>query len=487
MRSLRANLLFGTSVGMVIVLLVVGLLLNMLVRRSLVEQFDRALLDEARMLASTIEFEEGGVVLDFAELELITYRESSRPGHLEVWLQEERVIYRSPSLGLADLERPCGPHVSKGFLWVNLRDGRTGRSVGLTFLPREEVEEGDEADGMEEDEDEEEQIPLVTLVLARHTEPIDQAISRLMGRLVLGGLFTILVSITVLSLVIHRSLLPLTRLAGRIGMLDERNLSTGLEGEAGPREVRPIIDQLNRLLNCVTEAFQRERLFIADMGHELRTPLSGLRSIIDVVLARPRPAESYREGLEDCREITLEMQDMVSRLLYQGRLESGQVDIQPEPLEVNRLLRTAWASLADRAGQRGLSVVWALDNDDTLITDLSLFSLVVQNIVGNAVEHADEGGRVRIATAFNGVPLIRISNSGSELSPDAAGHVFERFWRGDKSRSSGRGHSGLGLTLVRRAVTMMGGEVKVDTEVGGEFVISITIPSADAEAQNSIA
>ena len=322
---------------------------------------------------------------------------------------------------------------------MNLPDGNNGRSVGLTFKPRQEKEEDEEdgGEGGEAGSDEDREIPLVTLVLARHTEPVDLTLSRMLTRLALLGLLTILVSIAVLSLVIHRALLPLNQLAGRIGMLDEKNLSSGLAGRPGPQEVRPIINQLNHLLDRLARAFQRERSFSADIAHELRTPLSGLRSIIDVVRSKPRPAEEYREGLDECLEITLQMQDMVSRLLYQGRLESGQVDLQPEPLQVNQLLRTAWAALEDRARQRGLEVQWALDRNDALITDLSLFSLVIQNIVGNAVEHADENGRVKIETSFNNIqPSIRVRNSGSQVSRGSANFVFDRFWRGDKSRNS---------------------------------------------------
>jgi len=491
MGSLRTRLLIGTSVGIAVVLLVMGLLLHVLVRKSLVEQFDGALLDEARMLASTVEFEDGGVVLDFAELDLLSLKESARPAYLQIWLGEDRVIYRSPALGLGNLLNPSGPRISEGFLWVELPDGAHGRSVGITFRPRQDPDEEDEAEageGESEGADEEDvvrfaEIPLVTLVLARHTEPIDQALARLLARLSLVGLLALLVSVAVLSLVIHRSLRPLNRLAGRIGMLDEKNLSGGLAEHAGPREVQPIIDQLNNLLDRLDRAFDRERSFSANMAHELRTPLSGLRAIIDVVLARPRAGNDYREGLEECLPITLQMQEMVSRLLYQARLESGQVDMQPEPLQINRLVRSTWGTLEDRAAQRGLEVQWSLGDNDILITDAALFGLVMHNILGNAVEHADDRGTVRIETAFNGsAPSISVANSGSRVPSASAERVFERFWRGDESRSSGRGHSGLGLTLVKRAVTMMGGQVVAVSEAGGEFVITVTLPPPDLDS-----
>lgn len=486
MRSLRTNLLLGTSIGIAVVLLVVGILLNVLVRKSLVEQFDTALFDEARLLASTIEFEEGGVVLDFAELNLITLKESARPAFMQIWLNEAQVIHRSPSLGDADLERPSGPHVSEGFLGVMLPDGEVGRSVGLTFLPQEEFEEeeeeddDDEASLPEKEEDDQEaktKVPLVTLVLARHTAPIDEVLSRLLARLTVVGILTLLVLIIVLSLVIHRALRPLNQLATRISGLDEKNLAVRLTAGVAPYEVRPIIDQLNNLLLRLTKAFERERSFSADIAHELRTPLSGLRSTIDVVLVKTRPAGEYKEALGECLEITLRMQNMVSRLLYQGRLESGQVDLQPEPIQVNQLIRSAWKALEDRAGEQRLKISWNLGEYDTLISDLSLFTLVIQNVLENAIEHSEERSYIRVETAFEtSEAIIRVSNSGSVLSRDEVQQVFERFWRGDAARNSAGGHCGLGLALVKRAMDVLGGEVDVQSEAGGEFIITISLP-----------
>jgi signal transduction histidine kinase len=479
MRSLRANLLLGASLGIAVVLLVLGLLVNVLVRQSLVEQFDAALLDEGRLLAATIEFEGGAVVLDNADLELITLIDTARPPLLQIWLGPDRVIHRSKTLGGADLQRPCGPHISEGFLWIVMPGGGRGRAVGLTFRPREELEDEDDVrdDGEEEHREVFGEIPLVTLVLARHTAPIDDILSRLLLRLTLLGLLTLAVSVVVLSLVIHRALRPLNQLATRIGGLDERTLSDRLEGGQAPPEVRPIIDQLNNLLVRLTRAFQRERAFSADIAHELRTPLSGLRSTIDVVLARNRPAGEYEEALGECLDITLRMQDMVSRLLYQGRLESGQVDPQPEPLALNDLLRSSWAALEERAAERGLNVQWEPGENDRLVSDRSLLTLVIQNILENAVEHADEGGEINISTACGSDgACIEVSNSGSELTAAEVPLAFDRFWRGDTARSGNGGHCGLGLSLVKRAVDVMGGEVTVRSETGGRFGIRITFP-----------
>jgi len=489
MRSLGARLLLGASIGMTVVLLVLGLLVNVLVRRSLVEQFDAALLDEARLLASTIEFEEGGVVLDMAELGLITAKDSGRPALMQIWLRD-RVIHRSPALGEADLPCPAGPHVSEGFTWHDLPGGERGRAAGLTFRPRQEIEEDeeDEEDGEPQELTDPSAIPLVTLVLARDIAPIDGILSRLLLRLAAVGLLTLLVTVAVLSLVVHRSLRPLNRLAARIGGLDEQRLSERLAADAVPREVRPIIDQLNSLLVRLTRAFQRERSFSADIAHELRTPLSGLRSIIDVVLARARPAGDYEEALGECHAITLRMQDMVSRLLYQGRLESGQVDPQPEPIRINPLIRSAWSALEDRAAERGLVADWELGTEDRVISDRSLLTLVVRNILENAVEHGGQGGNVTMTTDMGAAgAMVRVRNNGSELAAEEAPLVFERFWRGDTARSGGGGHCGLGLALVKRAMDVLGGGVTVRSESGGDFVITITLPTAPAVEAGELA
>lgn len=239
----------------------------------------------------------------------------------------------------------------------------------------------------------------------------------------------------------------------------------------------PVIECLNRLLGRLEAAFERERAFTADVAHELRTPLAGLRSVMEVATSRPRQAAEYAETIGQCLRMGVQLQRMVEHLLALCRLDAGQMEMLPEPVCLAAAVRDAWQPLAVQAAARNLRVDWRTDEEVSIETDASLLGLVLRNVLENAVVHADEGGQITVeAAADPGGACVRIRNSGSQVPPEQAEAVFDRFWRGSTARTEAAVHSGLGLALVRQAVVAMGGRARVRTVVGGDFEMQINLP-----------
>lgn len=475
MRSLRTTLTLSTAIGTAVVLSAAGVLLYASMRTSLIEQFDRSLADKVRLLASTLEQEDQSVEIDFEEFDMREFEGPNARAYLQLWLDDGTVLFRSPGLPTEGLEPVAASIESPEYGWVSLPGGRAGRAVGVVFTPRMEGHEEGEA----EDSAEHARKPAraTTLVLARDTAPIEEKLAGLKALLITVGLVTVAVSLGLLWLVIQWSLRPVGQLAVEIGGLDEQDLSARVDFPDVPAELRPVPERLNELLGRLESAFLRERCFSADVAHELRTPLAGLLSTMDVTLSRPRQGEDYQQALDRCRQIALEMQGMVENLMSLARLEAGRFQIQPEPVVPNQLIRDCWKSYVEPAQSRGLEVRWALGPDDPLVTDPSLLGLVLRNLLDNAVDYTEEGGWVKIETAPEDGRLdVRVANSGSTLSPDEVQHVFERFWRGDAARSATGVHSGLGLPLVKKIAAALGGSVEVRSTPGGPFEITLSIP-----------
>ncbi len=479
MRSLGRTLLVGTTVGTAIVLASAGVALYALIRAGLLDQFDRSLVDKARTLASTIEQEGGKLDLEFEELDMYEFQSADRLGYLQVSSADGTVLYRSPSLGGAGLEPVAGLAESPVVRWAELPHGQRGRAVGFTFTPEIEREKRAVDDGPAGLRDP--SAGTITLVMARDTTRIDALLARLAMLLASVGLLSVAVSAGVLWLVVRRSLRPVRRLAAQIGRLGQENLSARIDAADVPGELHLVTARLNDLLRRLEAAFQRERAFSADVAHELRTPLAGLRSTLDVTLSRLRTPEDYRKALSDCLRVTAQMQVMVEKLLELASLEAGEAPVELEPVLPNELIRAAWQPLEDSAAARRLQLRWNLGRQQPVVTDSSLLDLIVRNILENAVEYADEGGTVRIETSpGNHRAEIRVSNTGATLSQEEAGHVFERFWRGDAARSGIGIHAGLGLSLVSRAAAILHGQITVQSRVGGQFAIAVVVPSAQA-------
>ena len=470
MPSLRRRLILGTIAGSAVVLLAAGVLVYALVRNALVEQLDRSIIDKARLLASFVEQDGRKIDLEFDEFDLREFHTPRGGGYLQLWREDGSVLYRSPSLGGGDLERAGATTETPLYRWLTLQDGRRGRVVETAFYPRPEghARTKPSAAGRQ----------AISLALARDATPLEAALDSLKAVLFAVGAAAIGVSALILWLVIRHSLAPVRDVADQITRLGDGNLGDRIDAGGVPEELQPVVGRLNELLARLEAAFRRERSFSADVAHELRTPLAGLRATMEVALTRQRSPEDYAEAIEECRSIALGMQAMVENLLFLARLEANQTRIDPQPIFLADLADDAWGTLERQAENRKLQVQWTRGPRQAVMTDPTLSALIVGNILQNAVTYADEGGVVAIEIATDQTAArLRVTNTGSRISSDQTELIFERFWRNDAARTAAGIHCGLGLSLVKRAVSALGGTVHADSTPGGRFEIAVSIPT----------
>jgi signal transduction histidine kinase len=243
-----------------------------------------------------------------------------------------------------------------------------------------------------------------------------------------------------------------------------------------PRELAPVVERLNDLLRRLADAFQRERTFTADAAHELRTPLAGLRSTLEVALSRPRESAEYREAMTECLAIVRRTDALVTSLLTLARLEGGQGPAHAEPIALAEAVRDALHPLEVRVAARRLAVNAQVAEDLRVAADRATLGTVLTALLENAAEYANEGGRIDIGAERTGRSVtLRVANTGCHLSDDDVSHVFERFWRGDTSRTDTGVHCGLGLAIVRRAAWSLGGTATASAS-GDVFTIRIALP-----------
>jgi two-component system sensor histidine kinase QseC len=459
MHSLRTRLALGTAGAMVVVLVAGGGLLYLSQRRALISQLDRSLTAEAGLFASTTELDFGEIELDFEELDMGDFEEPSGPGYLQVWSEDGSVAYRSPSLAGTDLPHLAGPVSVPVVDWVPVPGGVRGRAAGMRFVLDDGFGRG----------------PSLGIVVARATADLNAALDELRWLLLTIGILTVLLAMAALYAVVLAALRPLDAVAAEIGALAPRDLSSRVGAGDVPNELRPVVDRLNELLEQLEDAFRREKSFSADVAHELRTPLAGIRSTVEVTLAGQRQAREYRDALDDVLHIANDMQGMVEKLMAMARLEAGQMVVNPAEVSVNDVLETCWQPLAKTASTRDLRVKWELADHDRLTTDRPLLEIALRNVLENAVRYAGQGAIVEVRTQGEDSGVrIDVCNSAASLSPGEARHVFERFWRGDAARSDAGLHAGLGLPLVRTIAEALGGTA--DATSNDLFCVSLWVP-----------
>jgi len=223
------------------------------------------------------------------------------------------------------------------------------------------------------------------------------------------------------------------------------------------------------MANRIQTMINGQKELMAGVSHELRSPLSRMK--LSLELLRAQGADSGR--LDQMQGEIDELDGMVEELLVASRLDLGSESLDPRAVPLDSLLADAWNRVAASAAEAGMELDPDVgDGADAVTADPALAVRVLGNLFENAVRHGGAGPiRVRARRAGDRVQ-IRVADGGDGVDPDHLEHLFEPFYRADKSRSRKTGGTGLGLMIVRRAVEAHGGTVMAEsTEAGGLAVV----------------
>jgi signal transduction histidine kinase len=247
----------------------------------------------------------------------------------------------------------------------------------------------------------------------------------------------------------------------------------------GFREFRRLAESFNRMAVELERADQRRRNLTADVAHELRTPLhiiqGNLEGILDDVYEPT--AEHIGATLDETRALARLVDDLRTLSLA----EAGQLPLVWEPVDVIELLADVSTSFSGQAEAAGIDLRVETKGDPTTMTiaaDVGRLDQVLGNLMGNALRHTPSGGVItlRAEPVPDGVRII-VHDTGEGIPAGDLPYIFDRFWRGDRSRSraSGAG-SGLGLAIARQLVQAHGGCISVESEPGQGTMFTIKLP-----------
>ena len=278
----------------------------------------------------------------------------------------------------------------------------------------------------------------------------------------------------------HRSLAPVVAMAERARQIGVGDLTARLP-VANPRdELGRLAQTFNELLGRLEASLTQQRQFMADASHELRTPVTTARTAVSVALQRPHRDESeYRETLGIIEQQTARLSRIVEDMFTLARADAGNYPVRRDAMYLEELVDDMVRAARVVASTRDVGVTLESSASAPLTGDEDLLRRLVGNVLDNAVRHSSAGGTV--AVRLRDTPPayeIEIADSGPGVPPEDRPHIFERFYRADRSRSreASDGGAGLGLALARWIARVHDGDVRLSHSGPHGSTFTITLP-----------
>lgn len=276
----------------------------------------------------------------------------------------------------------------------------------------------------------------------------------------------------------RRALRPVDELTWTARSIGERNLGKRLPVPATDDELQRLSETLNQMLDRIEGAFRRVTQFTADASHELRTPVALIRTTSELALRKQRSDSEYREALDDIQTESVRTTDLIEDLLTLARADAGKAALECSPVELNLLVLDVSGKAGKLARQKGVTVSCEPTGESALIAgDQGSLRRLFLILLDNAVKFTPVGGSVHVSIHQQpGAFCVEVQDSGIGISAEDLPHIFERFYRADKSRSRNSGGAGLGLSLAKWIVEAHAGAIQVESQPdrGSVFRVSLS-------------
>ena len=318
-----------------------------------------------------------------------------------------------------------------------------------------------------------------TLIVAVPAADVTAAWARLLPRLLVAGGAAALVATIVAAMLARRITQPILQMTNASEAMARGDYSQRID-VLGDDEVGMLGRAFNQMAQQVDRNTRATRQLIADVSHDLKTPLTSIQGFSQAMLDGVLHDEDERvRAVEVVHEEAERMRGLIEDLLYLSQIEAGQLPIALETMNVDDLVAAAARRFHYQAETAEVEIRMALDGAPVRADERRL-EQVLANLMDNAIRYAPAGSEVLLRTVrIPGAVLIEVHNGGTPIPAEDLPHVFDRFYQVARARTRD-GHSGLGLAIVRELVQAHGGTVAVQSEQGAGTVFTVRLPIVPA-------
>lgn len=311
-------------------------------------------------------------------------------------------------------------------------------------------------------------------------QPVPNVLGDLGFILAGAGLAALVVSLIVGFLLSRSISRPLIKATVASQSIAKGDYSHTLPLEGG-YELAKLAESFNQMSNEVEQSQRIQRELIANVSHELKTPLTAIRgfsqAMVDGALRRP---EDFAQPAEIINNETERMIRLVNSLLDLSKLESGQVKMAREELSLEDIFERSISNFEVRCQQQEVKFIRRYSNLPPVMGDKDRLRQVFNNLLDNALRYTPPGGTITITSQAVGSNIItRVADTGQGIAEKDLSRIFERFYQADKSRSKETGGLGLGLAITREIILAHHGKIEVDSQPGKGTTFTITLPVSE--------
>jgi len=322
---------------------------------------------------------------------------------------------------------------------------------------------------------------VAVVILARTTNDIQKFFQLLYffgGAL---GLLYMLISGLVGYRMARRSLRPINEITDAAQAVANGDLSRRLESPVHDQEIRELIESLNKMFVCLEANFNSQKRFVSDTSHELRHPITILKSEIEVALLQERSPEEYRALLKQLFSISERMQHIVNAMLTLAQADAGTLEINNETIDLSLLLQEVGQDHLILFSKQRIHLELDIEEGLEIKGDQHRVERVFYNLLNNAHRYSPEGSIVTFqAYHEDDMAIIKVIDTGIGVSEKDQPHLFERFYRADDARNNQQGEgAGLGLAICKHIVLAHQGSISVESTVGegATFIVKLPLSS----------
>lgn len=301
-------------------------------------------------------------------------------------------------------------------------------------------------------------------------------------QLTLAGVVAVIISLLAALVVLRAITRPLHGMTLASERMAAGDYDQQVAGADAAGEVGQLARSFNRMAYEVERVREAQRQFIANVSHDLRSPLTSIIGFSQALTEDDEISPSQRRAAEIIHSDAQRLYRLTRDLLDLSRLEAGRLPLSRQPLDLNVVLHDIAARYHALPNERGVRLDEELCAGELpVLGDPDRLTQVIVNLLDNALKFCNHGGEVRLSSARRaGTAILEVFNSGAGIAPEDLPRVFDRFYRGDHSRSHRTGGSGIGLAIVRELVHAHGGEVTAGSIQGEGVTMVVHLPLAPA-------